>query len=170
METYLYQASEEQVVQLRALNARLHNLQKKLIKEAINLDQALLTRLADSNDSLHDYEIEIIINFYLKESDQEYKDDKDNIITVIDEYVKKISLTDNSSEWRWNGNHNEYKGRDFGGSSLISKDHHCWWFHCLYDHNHLFVEDLLRIGIIWSDIKVYYQYVDEENDECMRDI
>lgn len=42
---------------------------------------------------------------------------------------------------------------------IIHKDeYHCWWFHCLYDHNHLEFSDILKIGSIWSDIKVYYQY------------
>jgi hypothetical protein len=39
-------------------------------------------------------------------------------------------------------------------------EHHCWWFHHLYDHTHLGWEDLLRIGHIWGDVKVCYQYED----------
>lgn len=43
----------------------------------------------------------------------------------------------------------------------MRNEYYCWWFYCLYDHNNLQFEDILKIGKIWIDIKVYYQYFEE---------
>jgi hypothetical protein len=60
--------------------------------------------------------------------------------------------------WKWSENHNEFFGKT---NHFMKNEYHCWWFHCLYDHNNLEFEDILKIGKIWSDIKVYYQYLEE---------
>lgn len=137
--------------ELQILNDRLKKLQDKLLKEAIKLDKKLLKRVADKNDFLYDYEIEIEISFYLKENEE-------NIFSTIEEYLKNISLNKDKDIWKWSGNHNEFFGKT--NHSMIN-EYHCWWFHCLYDHNNLEFEDILKIGKIWSDIKVYYQYLEE---------
>jgi len=36
---------------------------------------------------------------------------------------------------------------------------HCWLYHCLYDHMNLSWDDILRIGMIWVDIIVFYQHM-----------
>jgi hypothetical protein len=56
------------------------------------------------------------------------------------------------------GNHNEFRGWD----SPMKYDYHCWWYHSLYDHNYVSWADMLRIGEIFSEIHVYYQYLDEK--------
>lgn len=136
---------------LFVLNNRLSILQDKLLKEAINLDSELKKRVDDSNDILDDYEIELNLEFYLKEDDKEYKEDADNIIATINEYLKGISEDIKKDSSRWEANHNEFRSRE---EHFMKNEHHCWWYHCLYDHVYLSFENISRIGIVWSDIKV----------------
>jgi len=143
---------------LKKFNKRLYLIQNKVISEVVKLDKKLTKRVADKNDLLNDYEIDIRIAFVLKKSNKKYKPTHDNYITQIDEYLKNISKKDLIENWRYgSSNHNEFT---FNESHPMFGDYHCWWFHCLYDHKHLSFKKILEIGKILSDIKVYYQYRD----------
>ncbi len=150
--------SENTLFKLRGINQKLKELQDKLLVEAIKHDKALQLRVEDKNDSLDDYEIELHIEFYLKEEHLDYKENYDNIVTKINEYLKGISQSAQEYPWRWSDNHNEFKGFI---NHPMRNECHCWWFHCLYDHNYLDIDDILSIGSVRSDIKIYYQYFDE---------
>ena len=149
--------SKTQKVRLLKLNLRLQNLQEKIIKEAVKLDIELSKRVADETDILDDYEIDLKIHFILRKDDKNYKEDDDNFVTEINEYLKDISKKSDSYPWSLEDNHNEYRAWE---NHPMQNKYHCWWFHCLYDHNHLEWEDMLKIGEFWSDLKVYYQYFD----------
>lgn len=150
--------SKLQKIQLLKLNLRLQKLQEKIIKEALKLDMELSKRVNDKTDILDDYEIELEINFILKEDDKEFKEDDDNFITVIFEYLKGISKKRDNYPWSLEVNHNDFRACK---NHSKQNEYHCWWFHCLYDHNHLSWDDMLRIGEFWSDLKVRYQYFDK---------
>ena len=141
--------------ELKILNQRLLKLQEKILKEAIKIDEELLKRVEDKNDLLDDYEIEFELIFILKQSDKEFNEDNDNFITTITEYLKKVSKNKRDFLWSLDENH-----CDLGKTHPMNDFSHSWWFHCLYDHNHLSWENMLRIGSFWSDIKVTYQYFD----------
>ena len=149
--------SKTQKVRLLKLNLRLQNLQEKIIKEAVKLDIELSKRVADETDILDDYEIDLKIHFILRKDDENYKEDDDNFVTEIKEYLKGISKKSDCYPWSLEDNHNEYRGWE---NHPMKNEYHCWLFHCLYDHNHLSWEDMLKIGEFWSDLKVYYQYFD----------
>ena len=149
--------SKTQKVRLLKLNLRLQNLQEKIIKEAVKLDIELSKRVADETDILDDYEIDLKIHFILRKDDENYKEDDDNFVTEINEYLKGISKKSNTYPWSLEDNHNEYRAWE---NHPMKNEYHCWLFHCLYDHNHLSWEDMLKIGEFWSDLKVYYQYFD----------
>jgi hypothetical protein len=153
--------SNTQKEELRILNERLLKLQEKIIKEAIKIDMELSKRVANKEDVLDDYEIELEINFILKEDDKEFKEDDDNFITVILEYLKGISKKSDNYPWKLEDNHNDFRACK---NHPMQNEYHCWWFHCLYDHNHLSWKDMLRIGEFWSDLKVKYQYFDKGGD------
>ncbi len=89
------------------------------------------------------------------------KEDSDNIIAELTEYLKGISTQDHDHRWD-ETNHNEFQG---WASHEMRDEHHCWLYHCLYDHAHLSWEDILRIGDIWFDIKATYQYVGRDGKE-----
>ena len=149
--------SKLQKIQLLKLNLRLQKLQEKIIKEALKLDMELSKRVNDKTDILDDYEIELEINFILKEDDKEFKEDDDNFITIINEYLKGISKKSDNHPLNLEDNNNDFRAWE---NHSMQNEYHCWWFHCLYDHNHLSWEDMLRIGEFWSDLKVKYQYFD----------
>lgn len=151
----MWTLTEYELTQLRIINERLKNLQVTLLDEAMALDKALRERLENPQDRLEDYEIELKIYFHLKDHPN-FTTDDDNILTRINEYLKGISQDAHHYPWRWCDNHNEY----LGWERHPMKEYHCWWFHCLYDHNNLEVSDILSIGNISSDIKVYYQFLD----------
>lgn len=141
---------------LQQLNNKLIDMQEKLLKEMIQIDDMLVKRVNQKNDILCDYEIEIEISFYLNEDHPLYKKDEDNIITTITECIKGISQKDDTYPYVLTINHNEF----CNWNHPMKDEYHCWWYHCLYDHNNLSWEDMKKIGNIWSDIKVQYQYVD----------
>ncbi len=60
-------------IELTKFYRRLHRLQVRIIQEAIGIDSELQRRLNDSDDILDDYELEMEVQFCLKE-------DSDNII------------------------------------------------------------------------------------------
>ena len=149
--------SKSQKIDLLVLNNRLQKLQEKIIKEVVKLDIELSKRIADETDILDDYEIDLKIHFILRKDNENYKEDDDNFVTEINEYLKGISKKSDSYPWSLEDNHNEYRAWE---NHPMQNEYHCWWFHCLYDHNHLEWDDILKIGEIWSDLKVYYQYCD----------
>lgn len=144
--------------ELYKLNSRLQTLQVKLFSEAIKIDSELNNRVINLDDSLDDYELTIEISFFLNENDLVYKKDEDNILATITEYVKGISQKEDKYPYTLEVNHNEFQN----WKHPMSDEYHCWWYHCLYDHNNLSWEDMKKIGVIWSDIKVQYQYFDED--------
>ena len=141
--------------ELKVLNQRLLKLQEKILKEAVKLDTKLAKRVKNKTDLLDDYEIEFELTFILKNSDEKFNSNDDNFLTSISEYLKGISENKNDFLWSLEENHN-----DLHQSHPMSDFSHSWWFHCLYDHNHLSWEDMLRIGDFWSDLKISYQYFD----------
>ena len=145
-----------QLKELQSLNIRLKNLQDKLIKEAIKIDKDLIYKLSNKDDLLEDYEIELEIKFVLNENHPSYKKDDDNFLTIIYEYLKRISIKRSVYPWD-DSNHNEFNAWE---NHIMKDDYHCWLFHSLYDHSDLNWEDILNIGEIYSDIKVIYQYAD----------
>jgi len=150
---------KKQLKKLRKFNDKLLLLQKKLLNEMICLDKLLSKRVKNKNDLLDDYEIELKLTFVLNENDKNYNENEDNIITGIYECEKNISKRNKQKNYIYNRNHNEF----MFWNHPMKGDYHCWWFHCLYDHNHLSFEDILKIGTIWSDIEVQYQYIDNIN-------
>ena len=147
--------SKEEQLELINLNSRLQLLQEKIIIEAIKIDLNLSNRVKNNDDVLYDYELELEIKFLLKEDDINYEENEDNILTKIDDYLKGVSRKLDNYPYG-----SKYNHLDIGISDTNIINHHCWWFHCLYDHNALSFKDMARIGKIWSDIKVTYQYYD----------
>jgi len=151
------------MTELLKFNNQLHISQNKIIKEVRKLDRELTKKVEDKNDDMIDYEIDLELDFYLKEDDKEWKKGDDNIIMTLNEHL--TGLTDERRDtYPWDDtNHNEFHIRY--DPHNMKDEHHCWLYHCLYDHTELTWEDILRIGSFWIDIKVRYQYRTDVNTE-----
>lgn len=142
--------------QLQILNTRLKSLETKLLNEAIKIDDELSRRVVDKADFLDDYEMEVKIELYLQKDENDSEDDEDVMLVFLNESLKGISKDCNKLD-RFGKNNNEFLGLT---NHPMKDENHSWWYHCLYDHTNLKFNDLTKIGIIWSDIQVSYQYQD----------
>lgn len=144
--------TEAEIDQLLALNRRLRAVDPFLKLIADDVTPRLEAKLADPTDPMFDYEIEVLLDFILREDDPEYQDDDDNILTQRRDSLKRLETdlhADFTPPWCPAG---------------LQAEPHCWRFHDLYDHEYgvesprLSYRDCLRIGSIWIDVQVWQQY------------
>lgn len=147
--------TEAEIQQLLSLNRQLRDIGPFLRSIAEDVRPRLKGKLADPNDPMYDYEIDALIEFFLREDDPEYDEGDDNVLSTRDESLK----------------HPRYQGDDeladysepIGPEGLRAEPH-CWRFHDLYDHDYgeespsLSLRDCLRIGKILIDVQVWQQY------------
>ena len=107
-------------------------------------------RIADPEDWLTDYELEIEVDYFLGKGDSEYEEDDDNILMIQEEHYGKLARRGGSPIWD-----PDYDWAEPGSS--FRGQRHCWLYHDLYDHCGLDWSDLLRIGSIWVDFKINEQ-------------
>ena len=147
--------NREQRLFLVNLNNRLSEIEQQLKKEALEVIDTMDKRLEDGSDWIDDYEIECTVEFYLNENDPAYSDDEDNLQAEFTEGVGLLRYADHSllaSEENWN---------DCGIPDMddpAKNEHHCWFYHQLYDHAKLSWENMLRVGDIWVDINLTLQH------------
>ena len=120
------------------------------------IETGLKERLSHNDPFLSDYEIEVVLDYYLREDDPAYRDDDDNILAKRCYSLKGVAS--DGDLWFDDGeNHNVFEGWD---GHPMKDEHHCWLFHDLYDHSYrdssrLPWKDIMRIGTIWVDIQVW---------------
>jgi hypothetical protein len=140
------------------LNATLVAIEQRYTAESAHLNPALKARtarieavghgrfhqirLADGDVRLSDFELELQIEFWMKETDPEWDDADENVLW----YTQKLLTSRVPSD------------QNFGfGCFHVDHRHHgdpfpqCWLFHQLV-HAPLHLRDLLRIGSIWCDM------------------
>jgi hypothetical protein len=131
--------SETEKQKLARLNNSLTSLQKNIRKEVHRIVMDCQERMmSPDEDFLSDCEVKVEIQFYLDETDPHYGEDRDSILAEIKLDGKSPSL-------------HEGKNADVEG--------HCWLYHELYTgvQPSLEWEDLLRIGSIWTDVRIRHQ-------------
>jgi hypothetical protein len=151
--------NREQRLFLVRLNNRLAEIEQQLHKASVPIRGAMEARVADDADWVTDYEIESTVEFWLKETDRSYVEDKDNILAVIENYRVGGSRFHEPDDDELTFNWNDCGIMDLDNPTQL--EYHCWLYHHLYDHAGLCWEDLLRIGRIWVDLKVTYQRMAE---------
>ena len=152
---YPTEMTREQRLFLIDLNNRLSEIEKQLKQEALEIIKAMDNRLSDDTDWINDFEIECTVEFYLNEDDTAYSDEDDNLLAEFNEGVALLRYADHSllaSEENWN----DQSIPDIDNPDL--NEHHCWFYHQLYDHAGLSWDDMLRIGDIWVDINLMLQH------------
>jgi hypothetical protein len=152
---YPTEMTREQRLFLVNLNNRLSEIEQQIKKEALEIIDTMNERVEDDADWINDYEIECTVEFYLDENDPAYSDDEDNLQAEFTEGVRLLRYADHSllaSADNWN---------DCGIPDMDDpnkNEHHCWFYHQLYDHAKLSWENMLRIGDIWVDINLTLQH------------
>jgi hypothetical protein len=140
----------EQIIWLDNFNERLKLIGQFLAKETAAIDRQLKLRVTDANDPMMDFELSVELSYYLHDDDSACREDDDNILTMC-EFDGVFDLMRTSNDWS-----------DVPGN--FGMKNHCWLFHDLYDHEYgegrvaLPIDDILRIGEIWVEIKPRYQY------------
>jgi chromosome condensin MukBEF ATPase and DNA-binding subunit MukB len=147
--------NREQRFFLTVMNNRLSGIEKQLRKEALEIITSLNKRTANKNDWISAYDIGCTMEFLLRKDDPAYAKRKDNILASFDETLGILRYSDKSllaSEENWNN------------IALMESDcpekpeHHCWFYHQLYDHTGISWEDILRIGDIRVNIHISLQH------------
>jgi len=152
---YPKEMTREQRLFLINLNHRLSDIEQQLKKEAKAIIKVMDLRLKNDSDWINDYEIDCTVEFYLNEDDLAYSDEDDNLLAEFTEGVALLRYADHSllaSDKNWN----DQSIPDM--DTPDQKEHHCWFYHQLYDHAQLSWEDMLRIGDIWVDINLMLQH------------
>jgi len=150
----------KQKQQLFTLNKVLTQLELDIKQQAILLIAECNRKLGDNHQWLEEYEIELEVSFWLKESDSAFDDDKDNILVALTELLSPCDFSHGVADGI---NHNEFKNWDW---HPLKDGFHCWLYHCLYDHSRgMDWANMLRIGKIWTDIHCRLQsFINLEDD------
>jgi hypothetical protein len=148
--------SPEQQQYLQSINAHLTRIEHQFKAAALAMSAELNARVEAPEDWLCDYEIELGVSFWLRQDDPAYREDDDNIMVTLHERLTHRREDDTFSI----GDGRNYNGvpPDSGLAPTLGTEPHCWLYHRLYDDSDLTWNDLLRIGHIWVDMQVIYQY------------
>lgn len=139
---------------LRALNARLTDIEEQLVREVQPQVEALQARVDDPEDWLQDFECEISLRFSVSADDPDYdEEDSENALLTREHSYDTIHAHYNDrvvDGINWN----MYEKRD---GCAMRDDTHCWLFHDLYDHADIGWANLLRIDEVWIDVQFWQQ-------------
>jgi len=148
---YPTEMDREQRLFLVDLNNKLFEIEKQLKKEALEIIDTLDKRIHDQLDWINYYEIEAMVEFFLKRDDPQFSEYEDNTLAEFSERLSFLKCANESalaSEENWNN------------LSLPNLDHpdqqehHCLFYNKLYDHVKIKWKDMLRIGDIWVNINI----------------
>ena len=143
----------DDIVAFNSINVTLTKLEKHLKQEAKLLLELLNKRVSDSDSWITDYEIELQIRFYLKDSDPRYNDNYDNFI--FDERFLLGPLNpenQNVDDWLFSTHLFEYP-RIFE----ILENPVCGLFCKILNEHHFPQTEATNASSIWVDIDVIPQ-------------
>ena len=145
-----------EVTQLKNINVEFEKVTAEIGKYGSEIGSMLDSKLADASDCLSDYDIDAKLVFELREDDTGYAEGSDNIL-------KSLNLTMHQRGGPGAGW--EIAGVDWPNGYEAETMSHGRVFHdLLMDYEHLSehppmnLTDMFRIGRIWCDIVVSYQY------------
>lgn len=141
-EEYISDASKDQWEQIEKINKALASYQDILIRDAKMLENRLKARVECG--LIEDYAMEFRLVFRLREDDQDYDENDDNFIAIINEPIVPGEMSKKKS--RWTQNCNEY----FGSSVYFDKKaYFCYLFAAFENNTHINkIKDILRIGSV----------------------
>ena len=150
------------------LNDWLRGYEKTLAAKQVEIEEGLQNGLRGADPFLVDYEINLEMQFYLREEDpfcdndaaNRHDWDIDAALMCNMEYISGPSWLSeiNDPDYRGigdNRDHNDMRGSV--SNNPVRSVSHCELFHRLISHHGVPIKHLKRIGRIWTDFKVQYQ-------------
>jgi len=140
--------SPTELDRLAEINTRLDEVGEHIVSVKGPIEFSLEETLNDPADRLHDYELEVDLQFERSESDPGYVDGGDPTVSSV--ALMKSGL---GPDAQWPQGYDQTLPFPHGGI-----------FHQLrlYGNagmNRLDYRDILKIGVVWVDVKVTYQYL-----------
>lgn len=135
---------------LKELNAKLSVLEKQIYPTAVRLGTALKYEMENGIEGLLGCDLVAEIECYTDEENTEP-------VCILREPLLGLSTPEELVYFITDGiNHND-RNMDW---HFMKGEHHCWLYHCLYDHIHpkLSWEQMASIERFWINIKPLYQY------------
>jgi hypothetical protein len=154
------------------LNAWLTDWETQLLAQCIQLSEDMERRVRSSDPWLTDYEIDLEVTFYVRDDDpfsedndaDASEDDVDSDATLLCEtkhlggpIVISADMAAREDYWGIGDRQNHNDRKSLTLENPIYKVRHCLSFHELYDHLHVPMKHLRRIGRVFADIKITYQ-------------
>ena len=162
--SYPANLSEIEVTRLLQLNRRLSELEHFFVSIMQEAELAMKAKVSNAKDPMEDYEIELKIDYVLREDDPEYEEDDDNYLTsrslVLENLLKEKDEEGKIIDWA-----------ESFAPEFLHTEPHCWLFHDLYDHSYgpespsLSFENCARIGKIFVEVQIRQQYEIDLNKE-----
>lgn len=148
------------------LNDWLAEWEKKLRDDCIRLNKEMERRLRGNDSFLTDYEIEMEIDFYLRDDDPFYDNDDTNshdwdidtsLMCKMECRCGKITAEEvTAPDYRGLGDDKDHKEARHS-SNPVYQVRHCFLFHELTSHLYVPLKHLSRIGRVFTDIRVWHQ-------------
>ena len=133
---------------LHLINHVLSDIERRYHQIALDMIRQMKARYRGVVGGFDDYELELSIAFYPDADDPACYDD-DGLIGKLCENLKDIEEKPRFAFGALDHNH--------ALSEIFPSEHHCWLYHCAYDHTRMSWNDLLRVKRIWVDIAATLQ-------------
>ena len=144
--------SDAEIQHLAELNRVLGDVERRFHTAALDLDRELGRRVLDPDDWLSDYEVELSVDLYPESGDPSWDEDDDNLIGRTTERLTNVCPAPEFGFGAFGTDHTE-PGRSLGGIRQYDLFHH------LIDHSDLDGADFARVGMVWCDLVVTYQWI-----------
>ena len=141
---------------IREFDALLRKLTDQIKLECAKAQQSLDERIADPNDPIGDFEIDVRIDYIADEKAIGYSENSDNCLTTRHYPMRQVFPEESGlldGEWEIPN-----------GSEIDKWPQGCWIFHDLVDHSYgpknprLALRKIDDIGAIWIEVIVRQQY------------
>lgn len=152
------------------LNDWLRNHEKILLARMLAIKQQLQQEMRSDAAFLADYEINLMLDFYLREDDPFFEDelsscddwDMETARMCYMECFVASNLTkadvDDPDYFGLGDNQDHNDMRNCNLDNPVYQSKHCWLFHELISHCGVPIKHLIRIGAVWADFQVIHQH------------
>ncbi len=139
--------TNKEVIKISKLNQQLVKIEQMIDNLLQKEYRQILKKLAKKTNKIDDWELEVKIDFYNNEK---------VVHTVYERYRRNTRKKKYTRNFINDGANHNVANRY--GNKKLTKQHHCWLLHSLYDDSSLTWEKIFHIDSILFDIKPIFQY------------